>query len=61
MAVAAIWRYIKAKKLQVEGRGRFFVPDGRLAKVLGNEGKEVDGLKMMSFLKNHFSFGKKTK
>ena len=56
--VAGIWRYIKAKGLQCEGRGRFFKPDERLATVLGNEGKDLDGFKMMSYLKNHFQFGK---
>jgi len=56
--VASIWKYIKAKKLQVEGRGRYFIPDERLAAVIGNEGKEMDGMKMMSYLKNHFTFGK---
>jgi len=58
MAVAAVWKYIKDNNLQVEGRGRYFIPDAHLAQVLDHKGKEVDGLKMMSFLKNNFSFHK---
>ena len=40
--------------------GLNFTPDERLATVVGNEGKEVDGLKIMSYLKDHFVFSKKS-
>ncbi len=57
--IACIWRYIKAKGLKCEKpNGRFFIPDERLATVLGNKDKILDGLKMMYYLKKHFKFGK---
>jgi DNA topoisomerase-1 len=51
--VRLIWRYIKDHNLQKQGNGRIFVPDQALARVVGNEGQELDGFKMMAYLNAH--------
>jgi chromatin remodeling complex protein RSC6 len=51
--VSLIWTYIRENKLQKQGNGRIFVPDQALARVVGNEGQELDGFKMMAYLNAH--------
>ena len=48
-----LWNYIKANHLQNPQNGRLFVPDARLATVVGVEGEEMNGFTMMKFVKNH--------
>jgi chromatin remodeling complex protein RSC6 len=52
--VKLIWRYIRVHKLQKKDNGRIFVPDQKLARVVGNEGRELDGFKMMASVNAHF-------
>ena len=51
--VKSIWDYIKAKNLQCKGRGRVIVPDKRLATIIGEEGKEENAFKMMTYIEKH--------
>ena len=51
--VKAVWTYVKKKKLQCKGRGRIFVPDARLATIIGKEGVEQDGYKIMRYILKH--------
>ena len=51
--VKAVWTYVKKKHLQCKGRGRIFVIDARLATVLGKEGMEQDGFKIMTSIEKH--------
>ena len=51
--VKAVWDYVKKKQLQCKGRGRIFMTDARLATVLGPEGMEQDGFKIMTHIERH--------
>ena len=53
--VRLIWRYIKDKKLQCEHDRTLIKPDQKLAKLMGEEGKEMKAFGMMKFVKLHFS------
>ncbi len=51
--VSLIWTYIKENKLQKQGNGRIFVPDQILARVVGNEGEDFDGLGILASVNAH--------
>jgi upstream activation factor subunit UAF30 len=51
--VSLIWKYIRDHRLQKQGNGRIFVPDQTLARVVGNEGQELHGFKIMASINAH--------
>ena len=52
--VRLIWQYIKQHNLQKEGDGRIIIPDQRLSRLMGEEGKEINAFTMMRYLEQHF-------
>ena len=51
--VSLIWTYIRTHNLKNQVNGRLFVPDETLARVVGNEGQEMDGFRMMAPINQH--------
>jgi len=51
--VSLIWKYIRDHRLQKQGNGRIVIPDQTLARVVGTEGQELHGFKMMASINAH--------
>jgi len=56
--IKRVWIYIKAKRLQSPGRGRFIIPDERLAAVVGSRGVEMNAFILVRELEKHIVKGK---
>jgi chromatin remodeling complex protein RSC6 len=48
-----IWRYIRDHHLQNQGNARLFTPDVTLARLVGNQGRLLDGIRMMDVVNAH--------
>ena len=51
--IKRLWFYIKVKRLQSPGRGRFIIPDERLAACVGFKGMEINAFKLVRELERH--------
>ena len=51
--IKRLWFYIKVKRLQSPGRGRFIIPDERLAACIGFKGVEINAFKLVRELERH--------
>ena len=50
-----LWKYVKENNLQNPKDRRFVIPDKKLARLVGEDVKQLRGFGMMKYAKNHFT------